>query len=76
MAHYIHLFKMIQPTLKSIYEKKKVIKTKVHSQLFPISRKKKEAAHITFPEALVFPVKLCAESEIQVAVKITSKYIH
>ena len=41
---------MIQPALKSIYEKKKVIKTKVHSQLFTISRKKeKEAAHITFP---------------------------
>ena len=75
MAHYIHLFKMIQPALKSIYEKKKVIKTKVHSQLFRISRKKK-AAHITFPDALVFPVKLCAEREIQVAVKITSKYIH
>ena len=29
MVYYIYLFKMVQPAIKSIYEKKKVITTKV-----------------------------------------------
>ena len=29
MAHYIYLFNMIQPGVKSIYENKNIIKTKV-----------------------------------------------
>lgn len=73
MAHYIYLFKIIKLAIKYNYKKKKDIKTKVpfimiYNLLKKNKKKNKKSCPRDIPRGPVLPVKLCAESERQVAV--------